>query len=483
METELRFARKPRSWPPAQGGSEDQLREALRRLEDVTRVVTDWVFETDSEGHLTFVSERVFEALYRLPAELRGKKFSEFGEFVDGEKEADDGIARRAFRDRPFLTRARDGEERICLISAVPVYDERSGLFRGVCGTVRDITEERRAEAGVRRLITAVEELTDALALWDADDRLVVANARFRAMYAPLGDVLNAGIDHATLIQSAVEAELYPDAESDAGHELLVDHNTVSERRFEVRFGPSSVLLVRERRLPDGGIVTVATDITESREAQRQLEETAEKHKQFASDVAHELRTPLAVLRTNLDNLGDHPGAADLRAEVDAMARMIEQMLIATRADFLSIDGEAETDLCRAAVNVATNVGAIAIKQGRSIEVDAPDTPVIVRGDGGAIEQAVRNLVENALKYGGDGTTISIKVKPNHKIMVIDRGPGVPKELRERVFERFVRADRRGSGAGLGLSIVRRIAEAHGATVSVTDTPGGGATFSICFET
>ena len=482
METELRFARKPRSWPPAEGGSEDQLREALRRLEDVTRVVTDWVFETDSEGRLTFVSERVFEALYRLPAELRGKRFAEFGEFVDGEVEPDGGIARRAFRDRPFLTRARDGEERICLISAVPVYDDRSGLFRGVCGTVRDITEERRAEAGVRRLVTAVEELTDALALWDADDRLVVANARFRAMYAPVGDVLDAGVGYQALIRAAIDAGLYPQAGPDELDALQVDHGSVTERRFEIHFGPSSVLLIRERRLEDGGVVTVATDITESREAQRQLEKTAEKHKQFASDVAHELRTPLAVFRSNLDNLGDYPGAGDLRSEVDAMARMVEQMLTATRADFLSIDDAAEFDLGRAAVQVATALGAIAIKQGRPVEVDAPDTPVMVQGDGGAIEQALRNLVENALKYGAEQSIITIKVDPDNRIHVIDRGPGVAPEQRERIFERFVRADRKGSGAGLGLSIVRRIAEAHGATVSVGETPGGGATFSINFK-
>lgn len=483
MTNDDRPGRKPRSWPSAADGDADRLRETLRRLEDITRLISDWVFETNAEGRLTFVSERVFEAIYRLPAELNGQPFDDIGEFVDDVATKKPGMGRAAFRDRPFLAKARDGSERICLISALPIYDEKSGLFQGMCGTVRDITSERRNAAGMRRLVTAVEELSDAFALWDAEDKLVVANARYRSMHSSIATVLQPGTRFNVVLDAAMAAGLLPESQPNPSQfkALMKERHTASKRGYEMAFGDQSVLLVRECKLPDGGTVTVATDITESRLAQRQIEETAEKHKQFAADVAHELRTPLAGFRSNLDNLGEHAGAQELRDEVDAMARMVEQMLTATRADFLSVQGADVADLSKIAVRVASNMAPLAIKQGRPIEVLGAKQSITVRGDFGSIEQAIRNLVENAMKYGFANTPISIRVNQDKSIRVIDHGPGVPADMQNRVFERFARADQRVQGAGLGLSIVHRIAEAHSATVAVQETQGGGATFIIQF--
>ena len=101
-----------------------------------------------------------------------------------------------------------------------------------------------------------------------------------------------------------------------------------------------------------------------------------------------------------------------------------------------------------------------------------------------AVEQALRNLVENAIKYSARGSVITIDLSQHEgefQLSVIDRGRGVPQEVRELIFERFRRADRRGSGSGLGLSIVRRVAEAHGGHVSVEDAPEGGGAFILLF--
>jgi signal transduction histidine kinase len=104
---------------------------------------------------------------------------------------------------------------------------------------------------------------------------------------------------------------------------------------------------------------------------------------------------------------------------------------------------------------------------------------VVVRGNAHALEQAVRNLVENAIKYSPKGGLITTEVDDMGTIKVIDRGQGVPMELRQEIFGRFERADRRGDGCGLGLSIVLRTIEAHGGSIEISDTPGGDATFSI----
>jgi signal transduction histidine kinase len=107
--------------------------------------------------------------------------------------------------------------------------------------------------------------------------------------------------------------------------------------------------------------------------------------------------------------------------------------------------------------------------------------PVLVKGNAMALEQAVRNLIDNAIRFGDPGSTISIRIGDDGSVQVIDRGPGIPAPQRAQIFDRFVSADRRSTGAGLGLSIVRRTVEAHDGSIDVSDTPGGGATFTLRF--
>lgn len=92
-------------------------------------------------------------------------------------------------------------------------------------------------------------------------------------------------------------------------------------------------------------------------------------------------------------------------------------------------------------------------------------------------------MVENAIKYSARGATITLEISPDHSVRVIDHGKGVPADQREDIFKRFSRIDRRGGGSGLGLSIVQRIVKAHGGSINLSDTPGGGATFTLQFLT
>jgi signal transduction histidine kinase len=113
--------------------------------------------------------------------------------------------------------------------------------------------------------------------------------------------------------------------------------------------------------------------------------------------------------------------------------------------------------------------------------VDA-DRPVWMHGERDTLGRALRNLVENPLAYTAPGTAVEIAVDATGALHVMDRGPGVLPAERERIFRRFWRRDRRRPGhAGLGLAIVARIAEMHGATIVVGDRPGGGAVFSLRF--
>jgi signal transduction histidine kinase len=123
---------------------------------------------------------------------------------------------------------------------------------------------------------------------------------------------------------------------------------------------------------------------------------------------------------------------------------------------------------------------------GVTLRCDLPDAAVIVRGDLPALEQAIRNLADNGVKYTPSGGVVTIRVGVVHgwaQVDVEDTGPGIPAEHRERVFERFYRVDKARSravgGTGLGLAIVKHVALAHGGSVSVTAASGGGSCFRI----
>ncbi|HEC14498.1 MAG TPA: PAS domain-containing sensor histidine kinase, partial [Rhodospirillales bacterium] len=223
------------------------------------------------------------------------------------------------------------------------------------------------------------------------------------------------------------------------------------------------------------------TDVTGLVAAEEALRASEERHRMFAADVAHELRTPLAIFRSNLDSLEDSDAGVSLRGEVDSMTRIVEQLLVSARMDTLEIGENDVADLKGICTKVATYIAPLAVMEYKSLEVLAPEGPVLIRGHEGALEQALRNLIENAIRYSARKTTITIEVSPEPSIRVIDHGRGVPLQKREVIFRRFLRSDRRSGGAGIGLSIVRRVVDAHRGVIRVKDTPGGGATFEIVF--
>jgi signal transduction histidine kinase len=153
--------------------------------------------------------------------------------------------------------------------------------------------------------------------------------------------------------------------------------------------------------------------------------------------------------------------------------------LAVSRLESLALEEADEADLHAVCTSVPVRLAPLAVREERSIEVTGSEGPVLVRGDPGALEQAVRNLVENAIRYSARRTTVTIEIGADASIRVIDHGRGIPAELRNTVFERFQRADRRAGGAGLGLSIVRRTVEGHDGSIEVGEAPGGGTVFTM----
>jgi signal transduction histidine kinase len=210
------------------------------------------------------------------------------------------------------------------------------------------------------------------------------------------------------------------------------------------------------------------------------LQLTLERQKQFTSDAAHELRTPLAVLLLQIAQLPASPMVQRVREEIESLGSIVNQLLRLAQAEGLVASEMRPVDIAAIARNACEDLAMVAVSRRIGIEFDAPYEPVIVSGQAELLDVAARNLIDNALRHAPATTDISVTVTADGRLIVEDRGPGVPAANREHIFRRFWRGDRRrGNGAGIGLALVSRIAELHGGTITVEDRRGGGARFVL----
>lgn len=248
-------------------------------------------------------------------------------------------------------------------------------------------------------------------------------------------------------------------------------------------------------RLPVQGQDEVAFLAERFNASAERVQQLLQSHKTLLANASHELRSPLARIRMGLELLGRDPGTASARAEIARniaeLDQLVDEILLASRLDVRdandasAIGPTEEVDLVGLAAEECARTGA-------DLEVTDGATPVVVQGHARLLRRVLRNLLENARRYGqpvepaadgepavrlvigrqGAGTVVAVE----------DRGPGVPAELRERIFEPFYRlpgASEREGGVGLGLSLVRSIAERHGGRIRCEERPGGGARFVL----
>lgn len=211
------------------------------------------------------------------------------------------------------------------------------------------------------------------------------------------------------------------------------------------------------------------------------VEKSYQLQKEFTADAAHELRTPLTVLDARLQNLPASEARTALLGDARLMARIVGQLLEMAKLD--RPDGAGgETDLLEVARNVVGDLAIEAIRKGQTLGLSEPEAVSAVRVV--AHEQDVwhmlRNLVENAIRHTPAGTTIDVVIGADGSLTVKDDGPGIPQELHEHIFKRFWRRKRSdGSGAGLGMAIVQRVAQANGGSIALRSEEGKGTAFIV----
>ncbi|MFJ9775091.1 sensor histidine kinase [Kitasatospora sp. NPDC101157] len=211
-----------------------------------------------------------------------------------------------------------------------------------------------------------------------------------------------------------------------------------------------------------------------------------ERLRGFAADASHELRTPVAAVRGHAELALRHPGEVPgevrhslerIDAEALRMGAIVEDLLLLARLDAGRPLAEDEVDLTRIVLGAVAD--ARAAGPDHRWRLVLPEEPVLARGDEHRLSQVVANLLANARTHTPAGTAVEVRLELTGggvELSVTDEGPGIPAELLERVFERFVRGDRARSRAtgstGLGLAIVRAVVRAHGGTVEAASRPG-----------
>jgi signal transduction histidine kinase len=219
------------------------------------------------------------------------------------------------------------------------------------------------------------------------------------------------------------------------------------------------------------------------------LEAAFERERALVSNASHELRTPLALLKTEIELALEEPDSAPalvaaLRSageETDRLAQLADDLLLLASVDSGKLPlRRTRVPIAELLDTTATRFGRRAAAAGRTIEVEAP-SDLVALVDRRRLEQALGNLVENALRHGTGVVRLEATERVGTLVLhVTDEGPGFPPEFVEHAFERFSRADGSRAGAGLGLAIVAAVAQAHGGTATAaSDSPAGGGDVTL----
>lgn len=228
-----------------------------------------------------------------------------------------------------------------------------------------------------------------------------------------------------------------------------------------------------DRRIGEEGVPTELLPLVRSfNAALERLSDELARRKRFTMDVAHELRTPLAVMSLQLEAMAPGEQSNDLARVLARMSHLVGQMLDVERLSLQPADWGV-VDLVELGREAISEFAPLAIASGYRLGLQAPDAPVLVRGDGHALTRAIANLLGNAIAHGGGVGEIRMTIAGDATLEVLDDGPGVPEDLRATLFEPFSRARHDRDGCGMGLHLTREILRAHGGDAELLPSPRG----------
>ena len=370
----------------------------------------------------------------------------------------------------------------------------------------------RRAQT---RLVEAIEAITEGFALYDAEDRLVLSNSRYRGMYESLDLGIEPGMPYETIIRAAAANHLITDAEAhpdDWVRDRLKRHRDPVGSYEQARTN-GQWLMISEHRTEDGGTVGVFTDITELKARETQLGEmvdqlaaardaamkATETKSQFLANMSHELRTPLNAIIGITEMLEEDAldlGQEDFITPLQRISRagkhllnLINDVLDLSKIEAGKMELHTESfELNTVIGDVVNMVTELAHSNNNQIEQTIPEDIGSMTADVTRVRQVVFNLLSNACKFTADGI-IRVTVHQRRaitdevEIEISDSGIGMSQVQLEKLFKEFSQADasttRKYGGTGLGLAISQRICRMMGGEITVQSKPGEGSTFTV----
>jgi len=491
----------------------------VERFDDIARLVSDWIWETDRHFNFTYVSGRVSEVLEYLPREILGRNLFKFGEFVTGAGRgatAPDETSRAPFRGAQYRAAARHGEPRLFLLAGLPVFEERSGAFRGYRGSGRDITAETQARAHANlsriRLKEAIESVSEGFGLYDAEDRLILCNSRFRHYWVGIERVLSPGTPYGSIMRAAASLVALEGVSAEEWAEEWVERRktrpTASDGFVELELKDGRWLKVSDRPTADGGVVTVHTDISEQKRREGALtraKESAELASQakteFLANVSHELRTPLnaiigftELMRNEIYGPLGSPRykryLGDVLASGNHLLEVINDILDSSKAEAGKLqliekwsDPAKVIEAARRILDGRAQSGALTVRARA-----APGLPPLY-ADERKVRQVVLNLLSNAIKFTPQGGEIAISADLDGNgdmlLAVSDTGIGIAEADIPRALASFGQVDsslsRKFPGTGLGLPLCEAIMELHGGAMTLESEPDVGTCVTCRF--
>lgn len=492
----------------AQANAEIEASEV--RFRDFGASASDWYWEMDENLRFSYFSE-AFTDVTGVPQDrLLGKTRREDGNPGAPPEEwrghLDNLSNQRPFRNFVHPRTLPNGKVVWLSINGKPVFGE-DGRFRGYRGTGMDITESKESRQRLLDLSSAIDEMSEPVAVFDNEDRFIFTNEAYRNLFGPGVDSIQIGEKFEDHARAVVQKRLIPDAigrEEDWLAERLSQHRNPSDY-FEIKRPEGVWLLGIEKKLPSGGQVLLLTDISDIKKSQNELvlarddAERANRAKsEFLSSMSHELRTPMnAILgfaqlleSSKKDPLtdGQKNNVSHIMSGGGHLLELIDQVLDLAKIEAGKLEITAQEivveEVCRECLTL-TNKSA----KDRGLRVDGDFFPTLtIRTDYIRFKQVLLNLLSNAVKYNRDGgnVTLSSKNAPGNmvRISVSDTGIGIADDRRNVLFEPFNRLGKEMGdieGTGIGLTIARQLVEAMGGHIGYESKIGKGSTFWVEF--
>jgi PAS domain S-box-containing protein len=448
---------------------------------------------------------------------MRGVHPEDVGEL---KRLVEEAFARREELSLQYRIRSANGDYRWVLDCGKPRYDP-AGRFLGYVGSCVDVTEIREKDRALgdahalasraeQSLAAAIDSMSNGIALFNAEDRLVICNEAYRSRHAELSDILHPGIRFEDIVRANVARsrfDLGGEAAETYVQRRLAQHLAASGP-IERRLADGRWEEARDELLSDGGRMLTISEITERKKAEEALREAkaaaeAANHSksQFLANMSHELRTPLNAINGFSEIIGTEllgPAgnsryaeyARDILSSGQHLLELINDILDLSKIDAGKLElAEEEVDVAYAIETALVLVRGKAVDNGVSLTIHESKNLPALRADRRALRQILVNLLSNAVKFTPTGGDVAVRVwlaaDRRMHVEVSDTGIGMRAEDIPRALEPFQQIDgavsRKHEGTGLGLPLCKRLIELHGGALLLDSAPSVGTKATIVF--